>query len=590
MMKSPELQPELLHRLQKEAERQGISANTVLARLLENSTPTPVPPPRSGSLQFLEQSTDAIIIIDRNQTILRFNRGAEKTFGYTFAEVFGKPLDILLPADTHTEHQNHVESFARSEISSRHMAQRRRVFGLRKDGEQFPVEVSISKFFQGDRVFFAAILRDITEHVVTVEALKHNAEVFRLVAENVNDLVCLHDPDGTFMYVSPSAVRIGGRTPEEFIGTSPYDYFHPDDLEAITANHHQSLATAAPPGKITYRHRHKDGHYIWLETTNSPILDDDDNVTGLVTVSRDITEEINYRHELQNERDLLNSIMQTSPSAITVVSKDGQIVFVNRRSGELLGVTESEQTELTYDAPQWKHTDYDGNPWPDEKQPFVRVMETKQPVWDVRHAIVKPDGTRIYLAINGAPIFDDDGEISKIVFTIEDYTSRQHAEDEMANAIRRERELNQIQAAFISMVSHEFRTPMAVIMTSASILQTRLEQMGLPELNPRLQKIEAQVTRLDAMIADATVINRSHVAGFRVQQENIYLPDFFAQLCEEIHTAYPEHTPPAVVNEGTCTDVTSDSNLLQHIFQNLFSNAMKYAAPGQVALCRYHCD
>ncbi len=115
---------------------------------------------------------DAIISVDSSQRIILFNQGGEKVFGYEENEVIGKPLDILLPQRFAHPHRGHIEEFAKSFEVSRSMAQRREVFGRRKDGSEFPAEASISKLTVGNEVVFTVILRDITQRKKAEEKLR----------------------------------------------------------------------------------------------------------------------------------------------------------------------------------------------------------------------------------------------------------------------------------------------------------------------------------------------------------------------------------------------------------------------------------
>ena len=108
-------------------------------------------------------AADAIVSVDDEQIITLFNQGAERIFGYTAAEVIGKPLDLLLPPDVHEIHREHIRQFARTGESARRMGERSEVRGRRKNGQIFPAEASISKFDLGNRRVFTAVLRDITE-------------------------------------------------------------------------------------------------------------------------------------------------------------------------------------------------------------------------------------------------------------------------------------------------------------------------------------------------------------------------------------------------------------------------------------------
>ncbi|MBU0485307.1 MAG: response regulator [Proteobacteria bacterium] len=133
--------------------------------------------------------------------------------------------------------------------------------------------------------------------------------------------------------------------------------------------------------------------------------------------------------ELRRERTFVSRIMETSPVGITLVSREGLVTFANQRAELLLGLKQEELDQRTYNAPQWRITDFDGNPFPDEELPFSRVMATGQPVFDVRHAITWPDGKRIFLSINGAPLLAESGEIESVVFVLEDVTERQATEE-----------------------------------------------------------------------------------------------------------------------------------------------------------------
>jgi PAS domain S-box-containing protein len=131
----------------------------------------------------LEIAEDAIISVDSNQRIVLFNQGAEKVFGYPQAEVIGKSLDVLLPQRFADAHRKHLEEFAQSPDVARAMGQRREVFGLRKDGHEFPAEASISKLNLGGELIFTVILRDITERKQAAEALCASEKFARGQAE-----------------------------------------------------------------------------------------------------------------------------------------------------------------------------------------------------------------------------------------------------------------------------------------------------------------------------------------------------------------------------------------------------------------------
>ncbi len=124
----------------------------------------------------LDIASDGIISIDASQCIIVFNRGAERIFGYRSEEVLGKPLDLLLPVRCAQDHFQQVQSFAAAPEKYRIMGARREVAGRRKDGSEFPAEVGISKSSVGGTVSMTAVVRDITDQRLVLEALQESTQ------------------------------------------------------------------------------------------------------------------------------------------------------------------------------------------------------------------------------------------------------------------------------------------------------------------------------------------------------------------------------------------------------------------------------
>ncbi len=198
-------------------------------------------------------------------------------------------------------------------------------------------------------------------------------------------------------------------------------------------------ATKAP---VTMEHVHYNAEGVprTVEVHGYPIFDDEEKVVQMIEYTLDITERKQAEEALRRERDLIARLMDTSPVSITMVSRQGEIVFANERAEEVLGLTREEITARTYNTPNWRISDFEGAPFPDEQLPFRQVMETKQPVYDVRHAIEWPDGRRRLLSINGAPLCDDAGNVERVIFAIEDVTEQVRAEEERVAQLERELE------------------------------------------------------------------------------------------------------------------------------------------------------
>ena len=111
----------------------------------------------------LDVAEDGIVTVDDQQRIVLFNHGAEKLFGWNRKEVLGQSLNIVIPQRFAGNHGALVEEFGRSPIVARNMGERREVYGIRKNGEEFPADVTISKLRVAERLYLTAIVRDLTE-------------------------------------------------------------------------------------------------------------------------------------------------------------------------------------------------------------------------------------------------------------------------------------------------------------------------------------------------------------------------------------------------------------------------------------------
>jgi PAS domain S-box-containing protein len=136
--------------------------------------------------QILQVAADAIVTVDADQRIVQFNRGAEIMFGYTEADVMGSSLHVLLPSRFRARHSEDVTTFGQSAPAARLMGHRREVFGLRKDGSEFPAEASILKLDASDgRRLYTAVVRDVTDRKRMHQQQRFLAEVSATLSQSL---------------------------------------------------------------------------------------------------------------------------------------------------------------------------------------------------------------------------------------------------------------------------------------------------------------------------------------------------------------------------------------------------------------------
>ncbi|MBN1428910.1 MAG: PAS domain S-box protein [Anaerolineae bacterium] len=261
-------------------------------------------------------------------------------------------------------------------------------------------------------------LRD--EKGAILSALRESEEKYRHLFEMESDALFLIDNQSEqILDANAAASDLYGYSREEMLQKTKLDLSaEPDKTRQATKTH----TTRIP---LRY-HRKKDGTVFPVEIT-SRFLTWWGNEIHIAAV-RDITERVQAEEALRREHALLDRIAMTSPVCITVVDRDGRVVFANEQAERVLGLSRSEITQLTYNAPIWRITDDKGNPFPDDQLPFFRVINTGQPVHDIRHAIEWPNGKRALLSINAAPLIDQNGDLTGMVSAIEDITQRVEAE------------------------------------------------------------------------------------------------------------------------------------------------------------------
>jgi PAS domain S-box-containing protein len=159
---------------------------------------------------------------------------------------------------------------------------------------------------------FVGVSQDISNRKQTEEALRESEARFRLLAENSTDMISRHTPEeGIFLYASPACQTLLGYAPEELVGHSAYEFFHPDDLAQIRKSH-VTILDLPVTDTVAYRHSCKNGHYLWLETTCHTIRDQHTGaVLEIQSASRDITDRKRVEEALrqQVEREQLMARM-----------------------------------------------------------------------------------------------------------------------------------------------------------------------------------------------------------------------------------------------------------------------------------------
>src|SRR2546427_1354163 len=238
----------------------------------------------------VQTANDAIVTADSHGNITNFNHGAETIFGYSAGEVIGKPLVVLMPDRFKEPHQRGFKRYL--ETSEAHVIGKTvELAGKRKDGTEFPVELSLSSCETGEGLFFTGILSDITDRKKAEEALRQSEERFRLLVSEVTDYAILMlDPEGGIASWNAGAERIKGYKPDEIIGQHFSRFYTTEDVERGKPAY--ELKVARERGRFEdegWRVR-KNGTQFWANVVITALRDATGRLRGFGRGTRDITE------------------------------------------------------------------------------------------------------------------------------------------------------------------------------------------------------------------------------------------------------------------------------------------------------------
>ncbi len=246
----------------------------------------------------VEAAPDAIVVADQHGRIVSWNGAAQRLFGFTPDEIRNQPLWWIIPPRFREAHRQGLERYRTSGVA-RLLGQTVELAGLRKDGSEFPLELSLTSWTTGRGTFFSGIIRDITERKRSEATLREHEERFRQLAENIREVFWMTTPDkNQMLYVSPAYEEIWGRSCESLYA-DPRGWLaaiHPEDRPRVE----RAALTQQVSGAYheEYRILQPDGSLRWIRDRAFPIRDDAGTVYRLAGIAEDISEEKQLQDQL----------------------------------------------------------------------------------------------------------------------------------------------------------------------------------------------------------------------------------------------------------------------------------------------------
>lgn len=250
---------------------------------------------------------------------------------------------------------------------------------------------------------------------------------FRLLAEASTDLISRHAPDGTYLYASPAAYTLLGYQPEELIGRSAYEFFHPDDLATIATSHQTVLETPATY-TVAYRVRRKDGTYIWFETTSRTIRDAAGEVQAIYNASRDISRRKAIEERLRESEARFRSAFDNAAIGMAMVTPEGNFLRINRSFCTLVGYSEAELLQ----------TDFQSITHPDDREADLALVQSlldeEREAYQMEKRYLHKRGNVVWVLLNVSLVRDEAHAPLYFISQIQDITVRKQVEEALRAA------------------------------------------------------------------------------------------------------------------------------------------------------------
>lgn len=425
------------------------------------------------------------------------------------------------------------------------------------------------------------------------DALLQSEERFRTLIEKSTDAIQLLDADGHIIYSSDSVKTVLGYEPDELDGEQPINYIHPEDLPHFTKNIAKLLARAGNQIHLEYRVKHKDGRWVWLETIGVNHLENP-AIRALVGNFRDITRRKEYEHALRDSEARLRFMAESMPQKIFTSPPDGYIDYFNPQWLEYSGMSEEDIHEKSFLA--FMH--------PDEMDANIRAWEKAVVAGEpfvYEHRFRDAKGNYRWHLTRARPMRDDEGNIimwigsSTDIEDVKQAKKRQERLEQRAALLTEQRkqliELNQIKDEFISLASHQLRTPATGVKQYLGMILEGYAGVDVPpELRHMIEIAYESNERQLKIVNDLLKVASVDAGKVKIITKDCDMAKLVADVLKDMDSVFESRDQKVAVH-STCKScvVRVDARLMRMVLENIFDNASKYSPPGRSVTIELKC-
>lgn len=499
----------------------------------------------------VESSQDAIVSKTPEGIITSWNKGAERLFGYKASEMVGKSIMKIIPKELQSEEKKILLNIRRGRRVRLYETIR-----LAKDKRRISVSLSSSpiKDDKGNVIGASKIARDVTLQKKAEEKMRESEELFRTLTSHAPVGIFLTDKDGNCMFVNEQWLKFAGMTKEEALGSGWVEALHPQDKERVFKAWY-AFTKRGNGFDMEYRFLTPKGKITWLSGTAVAIRDQKKNVTGYMGTIADITERKRALASLEESEERLRLALDAG--SIGVWDWDvlgGNLTWTNNVY-KIHGVKKGTFTVTFENFSKLIHPEDKGRVLQGINKSLAGGYDYK-----IEFRIVPPSGDVRWVSTQAVVIHNEKGQPARMLGATSDITQQKQLEQEKSD--------------FLSMASHELKTPLTSMKMFVDLMQKELKRQKLKRPFYYATRIKDQTDRLTELTNDLLDVSRIETGKLKLHQESFDLNELVNDTIEGI-SASTNHK--FELKSKARVQVFADRYRIYQVLINLLTNAVKYS-------------